>query len=363
MKATLTDSQGGSTALTGVALAAQLPRDGFFWLDVANATGDEIAALAAILQLDDTLSAWLPRFGQSARFEASPQYLRISTWAESSSSQVVEGHLLYSAAWLITVFDGAAARMDEARVRFSGLATTIASHPGYALVIVLNELVTGFYPRLERVDELLDELEDQIFLQPAAEQLMSLAELRRELSSLHRLLVPLPDKVKTVVTAIGGVPGISTEVAPSFLTFSERLSDLVDLIDDYRQRTTEAMEGYGASMSNRQSEQINQLTVISWVFLPITFLTGYFGMNFNWAVNELLATRDDFLLLGVGLPLMSLGLTLLLFKSLGWVGTWRRKKLQSTAIARPGRGVADTTGPDGKAGERRVLARPPGSSD
>ncbi|HRD91426.1 MAG TPA: hypothetical protein PK752_24685, partial [Accumulibacter sp.] len=51
----------------------------------------------------------------------------------------------------------------------------------------------------------------------------------------------------------------------------------------------------------------------------------YFGMNFDWAVNQLLSTRDAFLLLGVGLPLLSLVLTLLLFKSLGWLGAWRRK--------------------------------------
>jgi magnesium transporter len=165
---------------------------------------------------------------------------------------------------------------------------------------------------------------------------LSLADLRRELSSLHRLLVPLRDKVKTLVTSVGGIPGISAALTPWLQTYSERLEDLVDLIDDYRQRTTEAMESYGASLANRQSDQINRLTVISWVFLPITFLTGYFGMNFNWAVSELLATRDDFLLLGVGLPLLSLILTLVLFKSLGWIGAWRRRKVRSAAVGRRG---------------------------
>lgn len=361
MKATLTDAQGVSTPWSGEDVAAQLPRDSFFWLDVANATEDEIAGLAAALQLDEALGAWLPRFGQSARFEASPQYLRISTWADAGTGGVVEGHLLYSPAWLITVFGAAVSGMDGARQGFRSLSGRIAAHPDYALVIVLNELVTGFYPRLERADELLDRLEDQIFLDPAADQLLSLADLRRELSSLHRLLVPLRDRVKTLVRTIGGVPGISAEVSPWFQSYSERLADLVDLIDDYRQRTTEAMEGYGASLANRQSEQINQLTVISWVFLPITFLTGYFGMNFNWAIDQLLATRDDFLLLGVGLPLLSLGLTLLLFKSLGWVGTWRRKKLQSATVGRGGLGAADTPGADRQAGERGAPARPPDS--
>ena len=251
--------------------------------------------------------------------------------------------------------------MDAARQRFRELAERIATHPDYALLIVLNELVTGFYPRLERADELLDSLEEQIFLNPAAEQLLSLADLRREMSSLHRMLVPLRDRVKTVLTSIGGIAGISAEVWPSFLSYSERLADLVNLIDDYRQRTTEAMESYRASMSNRQAEQINRLTMISWVFLPITFLTGYFGMNFNWAIDQLLATRDDFFLLGVGLPLLSLGLTLLLFKSLGWMGVWRRKQLQSAAAGVRAVGALATSVPDRKAGRRSASAEPSNS--
>lgn len=349
MKAMLTDAQGVSTPLSGNDFATRLPREGFFWIDVTSASEDDIAALAAALKLDDTLRAWLPRFGQSARFESGPQYLRISTWADAGARGVVEGHLLYSSAWLITLFDGPASRMDAARLSFQRLGAMIASHPLYALVIVLDELVTGFYPRLERADDLLDQLEEQIFLAPAAGQLLSLADLRRELSSLHRLLAPLRDRVKILLTTIGGVPGISADVSPRFQTYGERLTDLVDLIDDYRQRTTEAMESYGANLANRQSDQINRLTVISWVFLPITFLTGFFGMNFNWAINELLATRDDFLLLGVGLPLFSLTVTLLLFKSLGWIGALRRRKLQSAVVGRRGPGVVGMNAANRKA--------------
>ncbi|MCM8612017.1 CorA family divalent cation transporter [Accumulibacter sp.] len=326
MRATLIDAQGVRTSLSGSDLADRLPAQGFFWLDLANASADEFAVLASVLHLDDTLSSWLPRFGRSAHLESSPQYLRISAWADAGAQGIVEGHILYSPNWLITAFDGDALGTEAAYQRFRELCDRIAADPGYALLIVLNELLTGFYPRLERADELLDRLEDQIFLDPVSEQLLSLADLRRELSSLHRLLVPLRDRVENVVTSIGGFPGISANVWPAFQTYSERLADLVELIDDYRQRTADAMEAHVANRANQQSEQINRLTVVSWVFLPISFLTGYFGMNFDWAVNHLLSTRDAFLLLGIGLPLASLLLTLLLFKSLGWLGAWRRKR-------------------------------------
>jgi len=344
MKATLIDAQGASTRISGEDFAVRLPQSGFFWLDIAHATQDEFAMLASALQLDETASAWLPRFGQASRYETSSQTIRISTWAAVGERGVAEVHLLYSPAWLITVCDGALSGGDRLHAGFRRMSESLAAHPDYALAFVLNELVTGFYPRLERADEILDQLEDAIFLDPNPEQLFALADLRRGLSSLHRRLVPLCDALKALITTTGGIdiPGIGREVGPWLHTYSERLIDLADRIDSYRQRTTEAMEGYGASLSNRQSEQINRLTVISWVFLPITFLTGYFGMNFNWAINGFLATEDAFILLGVGLPALALVATLLLFKSLGWVGTWRRKQQQAAAAGSLSPGAVGT---------------------
>lgn len=346
MKATLIDAQGASTLLSGNDLAASLPQSGFFWLDIASATADEFAALAGALQLDETASAWLSRFGQSSRCEISAQQMRFSTWANGGKRGVVEAHLLSSPAWLITVFDGAVSGRDRWHTGFRQITDSIATHPDYAIGFVLNELVTGLYPRLECADEILDKLEDDIFLNPKPEQLFALADLRREISSLHRRLVPLYNTLKALIATAGGIgiASVGIKATPWLHTYSERLIDLVERIDSYRQRTSEAMEGYGANQANRQSEQINRLTVISWVFLPLTFLTGFFGMNFKWAVNGLLATEDAFMLLGIGLPVLALVLTLLLFKSLGWVGAWRRKQQQAAAVSSLVSGAAKARG-------------------
>ena len=87
VNATLTDAEGASTAGSARELAARLPERGFFWLDLANASEDEYAAVAAALHLDDSLSSWLPRFGRSAHLESSPRYLRISAWADAGVPQ------------------------------------------------------------------------------------------------------------------------------------------------------------------------------------------------------------------------------------------------------------------------------------
>jgi len=106
----------------------------------------------------------------------------------------------------------------------------------------------------------------------------------------------------------------------------------MDRINDLRQRATEAMESYGTSVSNKQAQVINRLTIIAAVFLPLTFLTGFFGMNFQWMIDRL-HSLESFLFLGVGLFVVILAVMLLLFRSLGWLGEKQGSKPGSVAIA------------------------------
>ncbi|HUL00013.1 MAG TPA: CorA family divalent cation transporter, partial [Nitrospirota bacterium] len=97
-----------------------------------------------------------------------------------------------------------------------------------------------------------------------------------------------------------------------------------------RQRATEAMESYGTSVSNKQSQVINRLTIIAAVFLPLTFLTGFLGMNFQWMIDRL-QSLEAFLFFGIGLLIVMLVATLLLFRSRGWLGEKQAKKLETVA--------------------------------
>ena len=100
--------------------------------------------------------------------------------------------------------------------------------------------------------------------------------------------------------------------------YEERISDLMDRINDLRQRATEAMESYATSVANKQAQVMNRLTIISAVFLPMTFLTGYLGMNMQWMVDHITSV-EAYLVLGVGSFVTMVATTLLLFKRRGWL--------------------------------------------
>jgi magnesium transporter len=93
---------------------------------------------------------------------------------------------------------------------------------------------------------------------------------------------------------------------------------LVESVDLHRDELASATDVYLSAASNRLNEIIRQLTIISTVFLPLTFLTGFFGQNFGWLVDNV-DTLGDFLSFGLGLELAAAVALGLLFRRRGWI--------------------------------------------
>jgi len=317
MKATVFDAKSGVSQVEIGELAPHLATESFCWLDLDGASADELHTVTAMLHIAEPARSWLPRFGQRARFEVDGQQIRISTFAAGVAGVPIEGHLLYTQAWLLTVHTGATTTMERARNMARVFTERIALNHAAGLLIVLSECIASFDPVLEQADAVLGLLEDQVLHAPQEAQLQQLAGLRKQLGALHRLWAPQQAAIRNFVVAIGSLPEIR-EKAQLVRDYEERISDLMDRINDLRQRATEALESYATSVSNRQSQVMNRLTIISAVFLPMTFLTGYLGMNMQWMVDHI-TSLAAYLVLGVGSFVAMVATTLLLFKRRGWL--------------------------------------------
>jgi len=86
------------------------------------------------------------------------------------------------------------------------------------------------------------------------------------------------------------------------------VEDVEQQLFERRQWMSNIIHDFSAEIARKQGEQINRLTLVSVIFLPVTALTGFFGMNFNWLI-ESIASGEAFLILGVLLPLLSVVLT------------------------------------------------------
>jgi Mg2+ and Co2+ transporter CorA len=318
MKAIILDSNRTIVPGSLDTLSRRSPKQGFFWIDVDGASSSDLGNVAAALGIDPETALWLARPGKRARVEVDRQRVRISTWSIGRDGRPCMVLALNEAsAWLLTVHTGAGSAMDRARRFFGVLPEDQPVDWRRTIFVVLNELLAGFEPVIEQCDESLDALETRIFESPRPELLRELSGMRQQLVTLHRALVPHRDELRDFGVSAAGM--LAGPLEQHLHEYRDRVEWMVDDIGDKRRRVNDAIQGYGASVSNLQARVINRLTIISAIFLPLTFLTGFFGMNFQWMIDRI-DSRDAFWVLGIGLFVGTLTFVLGLFWRLGWLG-------------------------------------------
>jgi magnesium transporter len=131
------------------------------------------------------------------------------------------------------------------------------------------------------------------------------------------VIEPQRDLVATIVNGSAELPGSTLEVERSFRDVYDHLIRLTETLDSYRDVVTGVIDLYNSTVSQRQNAIVKQLTAIASIFLPLTFITGYFGQNFAWMVDAV-GGQVAFFVLGLGLQVVALLLLLAFFKHRGW---------------------------------------------
>ena len=142
--------------------------------------------------------------------------------------------------------------------------------------------------------------------------------LKRELVDLRRVVSPQRDMFARAFEDVGTLPGLEPGTRDYFRDVYDHLIRISEQIDSYRDLLTGAMDVYLSTVSNRLNAVMNQLTIVSTVFLPLMFVTGFFGQNFGWMVRHV-NTLEAFLIFGVGGLLVPLVLLFAWFKRNGYL--------------------------------------------
>ncbi|MEU9411937.1 CorA family divalent cation transporter [Streptomyces sp. NPDC048281] len=187
-----------------------------------------------------------------------------------------------------------------------------------ALFLLLQEALSTF--RRAAVEALLqvEELEDDMFEKRRPEQIYRLSQLRRHSAVLHHALLPYLQGVDEVITRRMLNPDFPVERQRLAQEFQRAARLVLADIESLQDATRRAFASYGSLVAGEQNGVINRLAIVSVIFLPLSFLTGFFGMNFEFLTNRL-ETRDEFWLLAVGLQLVAVvGSLVLLHRSRIW---------------------------------------------
>jgi magnesium transporter len=199
--------------------------------------------------------------------------------------------------WILTVHQDADALLDPVADRFSK-----GTHNGYeeGLYRILDQLADSFFPELEEIDDVIDALMTDMVERPSTDQRQRLFALRRQLVGLRRIVGPQRDLLVRSDVVLERLPGIDRDEARHWLrdVYDHQLR-IAEQIDAERDLLSGALDVYLSTVSNRLNQVSKQLTVVATIFLPLTFVTGFFGQNFGWMVRHI-GSFGAFLAYGVG---------------------------------------------------------------
>jgi magnesium transporter len=294
-----------------------LARGRFFWLDLDRPGTADFAVLRDVFRFHPLAVEDSEHFGQRPKIEDYDNFAFVVLYGASpDEDRLVEVHCFYSEHFLITVHRDDCPAFAEVRRRYQERGEPIG-RPSLLLYRIVDGLVDSFFPMLADFDNRIDELQNEIFLQTSDAQLQEIFQMKRLLVGMRKVMSPERDTFAKVIGGVANLPGLTDEDERYFRAVYDHLIRISDLIDSYRDLVTSALDVYLSTVSNRQNAVLKQLAVIATIFLPLSWLTGFFGQNFGFLVRSI-GRWETFVGVGIGTELIAVVVLLSVFKRRGW---------------------------------------------
>jgi magnesium transporter len=305
------------------AIADMLGRDEYFWVDLDAPSEADVATLDDIFHFHPLALEDLRKKGQRPKLEDFDDYMFLVYYGAQAPEdgappapdappeagptggerlKLEEVHAFISGSYLVTVHDGACKALDEVRERLDAQAPRSEQ---FVIYRVLDALTDTFFPLLEDLEDRLERLDEEIFSEPSPDHLQPLTELRRDLVELGRVATPQRDMLARHIDDILEIPGLQADSRDYFRDVYDHAIRISDQIDSFRDLLIGSRDAYLSVTSNRLNEISKQLTVVATIFLPLSFVVGFFGQNFGWMVRNI-NTAPDFWVIGGGSMVVSL---------------------------------------------------------
>jgi len=318
--------------------AARTEEGGFVWLGLFQPTGREIADVQAAfglheLAIEDALTEHLrPKvelYGTDVRLVI----LRTARY-DDAAEEVEFGYIsvFLAPTFVITVRQGVASELQEARHRLERRPELLAAGSLSALWAILDQVVDGYAPVVAGLEHDIDQIEATVFTGSAAptERIYS---LRREATDFYRAVHPLLAVVAAIErSSPAELQPYLRDVRDHVLLVDEEVAAQRDLLGTVLEANMAVISVEQTQVSVQQNATMQRLTILATVFLPLTFLTGFFGQNFGWLVDHI-SGPAAFVVWGIG----GLAVSLMLL----WV--WMRPRRPAAALQPPATGSGTGT--------------------
>lgn len=205
-------------------------------------------------------------------------YMHAHKNADDWDTSVDELDTFLGSNFIVTHHDHPISAVEETWAACDLDPRTLQEGPDHLLYKIADYLVADYMPIIEEIDEGINEIEDQVFDRPSPRTLEKLFALKRVLLAMRRILLPQREVLNKLARDPYKV--IDPKDRIFFRDIYDHLVRLHDLNESLRDLVGGAQDTYLSVVNNRMNEIMKTLTIITVLFMPLTFLTGYFGMNF-----------------------------------------------------------------------------------
>lgn len=314
----LVATKGPLNDTTPEALAAALAAGSQgFWLDIESPTDDDYVLLEKTfgfhpLTIEDARHQnQRPKLEEYAHYD----FIVVFTGGRVDGALEMQEHHIYLAPqYLVSLHIDPSPSLAALRDRIEGAPELLDRGVPFLFYLVVDQLVDSLFPLLDEIDEDSDGLQDKILDNPDTAQLAQIQKMKHSVVELRRVLGAQRDVFLALTThAIGGHDDLNLY----FRDVYDHLVRQYETADAQRDLLSSAMDIYLSTVSNRLNDVMRRLTVIATLFMPLSFITGFFGMNFAWLVARI-TTLGSFILVLV-LMCATVGVQFSYFRRRRWV--------------------------------------------
>ncbi|MEY2933683.1 MAG: hypothetical protein RL033_4432 [Pseudomonadota bacterium] len=269
----------------GVAALTPPPAGTLRWLDLDGEPNETLEQLRTGFDFHPLAIEDCQQFDQRPKLEEYQDHLFLVTQSFSCPSERLskvnlhELHAFLGANYLVTVHTDPLVPVDEVWRRVKANPGAIGRGVDFVYYLLSSRMVEENLPILDRITDELEEIEDRVLGRPAKRDLARIFALKRQLIRLRKVLSPQRDML--AMLARRGDERVSERTSHYFRDVYDQLVRLNESIEANRDLLSNALEAYLSAVSNRTNEIMKYLTLLSAVFLPLAFVVGFFGQNFE----------------------------------------------------------------------------------
>ena len=301
-----------------LSLVAQLVEAGQpFWLDIEDPADEVIDQLATLLGLPPLAVENSRQFGQRAKLQVYGNgVMLVGFGLDEQLREPVEVHCYYTTGFLVTLRRAASPALDALR-RAGSVQPQPGSDPIRALHPVISSLYTQFSALCLQLDERLDALEQQVLREADDQELAEITTIRHRAAVTRRIVTPGRD-LAARMPLILSLPGTTSQTQLYAEDISDQLQQAVAGLTAIEERCSALLVLHASLASKHLAVVSRRLAAVATIFLPISFLAGFWGQNFNVLTGTIEKGWPAFLVLGAGLSAAVAGVTTFALSRRSW---------------------------------------------